>query len=277
MASDPLLESTELVCWKVAGGNTRVRRAVSIPGLRGALYSFPLHSDRGGDLHYLSACGSGAIARVCIADVTGHGAEVAEFSSWLERSFSAHINRDSPAGVLRAVNKRASKRGLELMSTGLCLSYNSLNGTLRYCLAGHPPMHVLRKGTCDWDPLRLPSRGSPWNFPMGIGTSTRYDVANVKLQPGDQLFMYTDGLTEAHDAEGRQFGDVMWQLDCLNVASLRPEDRASQLLNAWTNHSGGKNSEQDDLTFAILECQPFQKGNRYTLFAQNNLRRRTRR
>ncbi len=271
MESDPVLESTELVCWRVAGGNTRVQRAVAIPGLRGVLYSFPLHSDRGGDLHYLSACGSGAIARVCIADVTGHGAEVAEFSSWLEESFSAHIHRSSPAGVLRAVNKRAAKRGLELMSTGICLSYNSLNGTLRYCLAGHPPMHVLRANATEWEPLKLPPKGSPWNFPMGIADNTRYDVATVKLKPGDQLFMHTDGLTEAHDAEGRQFGDAMWNLDCLRLANLRPEDRARQLLSAWTSHNGGERSEEDDLTFAILECQPFQRGNRYTLFAQNNL------
>lgn len=274
MASDPTLEVTDLVCWKVAGGNMRIQRAVAIPGLRGVLHSFPLHSDRGGDLHYLSACGSGAIARVCIADVTGHGEEVAEFSGWLEASFSAHIHRGSPAGVLRAVNKRAAKRGLELMSTGICLSYNSLDGTLKYCSAGHPPMHVRRVNGSEWEALTLPPRDTPWNLPMGITGDARFDVATVRLQPGDQIFLHTDGLTEAHDANGQQFGKKMWGHPCLQTAGMRPEDRASALLEAWTNHSGGADCAEDDLTFAVLECQPFQKGNRYTLFAQNHFLRK---
>ena len=74
----------ELVCWKVWGGNGQVDAPISIPGLRGQLYSRPCGSDRGGDVYYLSACGSGALARLCIADVTGHGSSVATFSAWLE-------------------------------------------------------------------------------------------------------------------------------------------------------------------------------------------------
>ena len=274
MASDPTLEATDLVCWKVAGGNMRIQRAVAIPGLRGVLHSFPLHSDRGGDLHYLSACGSGAIARVCIADVTGHGEEVAEFSGWLEIAFSAHIHRGSPAGVLHAVNKRAEKRGLELMSTGICFSYNSLNGTLRHCCAGHPPMHLRRVDGTDWEPLPLPPRDSPWNLPIGIDGGARFDVAKVWLQPGDQILLHTDGLTEAQDAHGRLFGKTMWSLPCFRAANMRPEDRARGLLEAWTEHIGGVERAEDDLTFAVLECQPFQKGNRYTLFAQNHFSRK---
>jgi len=77
-----------LVCWKVWGGNGKAEVALSIPGLRGHLYSQPCDSERGGDLYYLSACGSGALARLCVADVTGHGESVATFSGWLEEVFS---------------------------------------------------------------------------------------------------------------------------------------------------------------------------------------------
>jgi sigma-B regulation protein RsbU (phosphoserine phosphatase) len=264
------LESTELVCWKVAGGNDRVQRAVTIPGLRGVLYSFPLHSDRGGDIHYLSACGSGAVARMCIADVTGHGQEVAEFSGWLEESFSAHIHRASPAGVLRAVNKRAASRGLELMSTGICFSYNSLNGKLKFCSAGHPHMRMRRTNGCEWEPLTLPKRGGQWDLPMGVAENTRYGVGETKLCPGDQLLLYTDGLVEAHNAAGAQFGTTMFENECLTVPDIPPEDRGNALLKAWATHTGGFDHAEDDLTFAILECQPYQKGNRYALFIQNN-------
>lgn len=252
----------------------RVQRAVSIPGLRGVLYSFPLHSERGGDLHYLSACGSGAVARMCIADVTGHGEEVAEFSGWLEEAFSAHIHRASPAGVLRAVNKRAAQRGLELMSTGICFSYNSLNGKLKFCNAGHPPMRVLRAGSSTWEPLELPKRDGHWNLPMGIAGDTRYSVGDAKLHPGDQLLLFTDGLLEAQNERGEQLGKTMFSMDGLAAPDKRPEDRANALLDAWANHIGGASAAQDDLTFAVLECQPYQRGNRYALFIQNNLLKR---
>jgi phosphoserine phosphatase RsbU/P len=270
MPTDSPLESTELVCWKIAGGNTRVQRAVSIPGLRGVLYSFPYNSDRGGDLHYLSACGSGAVARMCIADVSGHGEEVAEFSNWLESSFSKHIHRASPSGVLRAVNKRATNRGLELMSTGVCFSYNSLNGMFRFCNAGHPAMRVRRAGETDWQPLTLPKRDAAWNLPMGVAEDTKFDIGKTQLRPGDQLIAYTDGLIEARDADGRQFGETLWDANFMNSPDMRPEERANALVAAWQAHTGGAASAQDDLTLAVLECQPYQKSSRYALFVKNN-------
>jgi sigma-B regulation protein RsbU (phosphoserine phosphatase) len=208
---------------------------------------------------------------MCVADVTGHGAEVAEFSGWLEEAFSAHIHRASPAGVLRAVNKRATKRGLEVMSTGICLSYNSLNGTLRYCSAGHPPIRLRRADGHEWEPLTLPRRESPWNLPMGIDEQTRFDVGRIQLRSGDQLLIYTDGLTEAHDPQGRQLGDTMWNASCLRDPNVSTDDRAHGLRELWSSHTGESMSAQDDLTLAVLECLPYQAGNRYSLFLRNNL------
>ena len=70
-----------LACGEVFGGNEPVHTAIELPGLHGVLYSHPCHGVRGGDVHYLSVCGSGLLARVCIADVLGHGEVVAQVSA----------------------------------------------------------------------------------------------------------------------------------------------------------------------------------------------------
>jgi phosphoserine phosphatase RsbU/P len=170
--------ATELVCWKVWGGNGQADVAVSIPGLRGQLYSRPCGSERGGDLYYLSACGSGALARMCIADVTGHGESVATFSGWLEEVFGKHIHRASPAVVLREVNRRAADRGLEVMSTAVCLSYNSLNGHLAFCNAGHPHVRLCRAGERNWQSLSVPeiSAGQLDNLPLAVVSGAGYTI-----------------------------------------------------------------------------------------------------
>ena len=66
-----------LVCGEVRGGNEPVWTVVDLPGLSGVLYSNPCHGESGGDVHYCSMCNSGIIARVCLADVAGHGERVA--------------------------------------------------------------------------------------------------------------------------------------------------------------------------------------------------------
>src|SRR5947209_4327986 len=70
----------QLVCAEIWGGNRAVYRAVELPGLRGVLFSSPSDGGRGGDVHYLSVCGSGLLSRMCVADVVGHGEAVAAVS-----------------------------------------------------------------------------------------------------------------------------------------------------------------------------------------------------
>ena len=73
-------ESVGLVCNEVWGGNRAFYGPVERPGLRGVLFSQASDGTRGGDVHYLSVCGSGLISRACLADVTGHGESVAAIS-----------------------------------------------------------------------------------------------------------------------------------------------------------------------------------------------------
>jgi serine phosphatase RsbU (regulator of sigma subunit) len=217
------------------------------------------------------------MARLCIADVTGHGEEVSMFSSWLEKVFSRHMNNASPAGVLRGVNKQALKRGFEVMSTALCISYNSLNGELRFCNAGHPKLMVHRKDSDQWEALLPPVAGdrSHCNIPLGVSEKAKYTVGMVKLDPGDRLFIYTDGLNEARGADGGEFGEDRLEEALLTARGHDPHTQAETLIHALDRHLGADARAQDDVTFTILEAQPYECSSRLALLIKNNWARMT--
>ena len=273
---DPPVESAPpLVCWKVWGGNRRINTPISIPGFSGALHSTPIGSDRGGDLYYMSACGSGALARLCIADVTGHGSEVATFSTWLEEVFSANIHGANPSAVLKKVNQRAVSRGLEVMSTAICFSYNSCNGKFSFCNAGHPRIRICREGSHSWEMLALESRNktAPWNIPLGITNDTVYELGQTRLKPGDILILHTDGLSEAMDSNGKQLNETLWETGNLPDSSLTVADIANAIQKKYEGHIGNDETPKDDMTFIVLKVSPYQKSGKYVLLLKNNLER----
>ena len=70
---------------------------------------------------------------------------------------------------------------------------------LRYVAAGHPaPVLLSAGGTC----RNLTVGG----FPIGLAKQPEYEERTVDLSPGDRLYLYTDGLLEATDESGREFG-----------------------------------------------------------------------
>jgi serine phosphatase RsbU (regulator of sigma subunit) len=97
-------ESVGLVCNEVWGGNRAFYGPVELPGLRGVLYSQASDGTRGGDVHYLSVCGSGLISRACLADVTGHGESVAAISETMHDLLRRSVNRMDERKVLQRLN-----------------------------------------------------------------------------------------------------------------------------------------------------------------------------
>src|SRR5260370_34863304 len=75
------------------------------------------------------------------------------------------------------------------------------SGVLRYCNAGHNPPYLLRAAG---GRETLKATG----IPFGVDGDLPYRIAETVLAPGDALFLFSDGITEAFDPGGEIFGDV---------------------------------------------------------------------
>ncbi len=113
---------------------------------------------------------------------------------------------------------------------------------LTYANAGHwPPLLLRRSGTA----VSLNEGGAP----LGIFPDRNYGDAEVQLEPGDRLILYTDGLTEATDSNGQEFGESkLVDLGILNVA-LDASHLLEAIMKEVASFSGG--SFQDDFTLVV--------------------------
>jgi serine phosphatase RsbU (regulator of sigma subunit) len=252
------MSTQELICSEVWGSNGNADIDLVLPGLRGKLYSRACGGKKGGDVYYASACAAGVISRMCLADVAGHGEQVAQVGNWLRGAMRRTMGQHEPAKVFRALNKRASIFGLEALTTAVCLSYDITNGELRFCYAGHPPVFILPAGATAWATLQTDTDDAKGarNIPFGISDDAAFDTGTHVLNEGDRLFIYSDGVLEAPDASRTLFGSESL-LDVLNEIGNRPiEESAEEITRRLSAHTGGDTFTHDDVTFAIVEAGP---------------------
>ena len=134
-----------LVCGEVRGGNEPVWTVVDLPGSAGVLYSSPCHGAQGGDVHYCSMCNSGIIARVCLADVAGHGEKVAGVARVMHQELRESVNSWDEREVMSKLDTRLEQSGLKAITTAALVSYRPWKRRLTVSYAGHPPGWIYRR------------------------------------------------------------------------------------------------------------------------------------
>ena len=267
----------ELICSEVWGGNGSIVTDLHVPGMRGVLYSRACGGPKGGDVYYSSACASGVLARVCLADVAGHGETVSQISAWLHQSMRRTMLRVDPSRVFAALNKQVSGFGESMLATAACLSFDATSGKLRYCYAGHPPVLVKRANAREWHSLSIKTKGAARNLPLGVVDHARFDVDVATLHPGDRLFLYSDGVTETPDAAGVQFG-MEGLLEFLNEPTECDVFEAARTLgDRLLEFSGASAFTHDDVSYLLLEVLPRPTHSRLYYLITNQVRRLRRR
>ena len=137
---------------------------------------------------------------VCISDVSGKGVSAALLMANVQASLRASV-RDlaSPARVCSIVNGMLCESiAANKFVTFFCGVLDSDTRTFRYCNAGHPYPILVSDGA----PRTLDQGGAV----LGVFPSWTYQDSKVNLKSGDRLLLFTDGITEAEDAQGEEFG-----------------------------------------------------------------------
>ncbi|MBI4711383.1 MAG: serine/threonine-protein phosphatase, partial [Candidatus Omnitrophica bacterium] len=139
---------------------------------------------------------------IILGDVSGKGVPAALYMvrAMSEYRFLAPQAKD-PAELLTALNQRLSVNSpFGMFLTMVCLVIDKHMNTVQYSSAGHLPL-LLRK-TAEDTPEILKGAQSP---PLGLMAETSFFLNTAHLEPGDALFLYTDGVVEARDKRGKEY------------------------------------------------------------------------
>jgi sigma-B regulation protein RsbU (phosphoserine phosphatase) len=200
----------------------------------------------GGDWYFANTTHSGSIS-LQIADVSGHGLSAAFIGSMAKLAMTA-AGTDEPSGLLGEMNRLLAPQipSGRFVTMGSCL-YDPATGKVRWARAGHPPALILRRKT--HEVAKLLGEG----FAVGFFEDSSYSLLEDKLEVGDALLMFTDGITEAQDLSGDAFG-----LDRLSAALLRTAQEQSSadmlrvVLDAFDAFRGER-LIRDDVTVLLLK------------------------
>jgi sigma-B regulation protein RsbU (phosphoserine phosphatase) len=200
----------------------------------------------GGDFYDFLSLPNGDLG-IAVGDVAGKGIAAALLAANLEATLRAEARRASSdlAEVIATVNQQFHEACFEEgYATLFYAAFDPAGRILRYVNAGHNPPLVRRAdGTIEW----LDAGGAP----VGMFGEWLYQEGSVLLNPGDLLIAYTDGVTEAQNAFGED-----WGLSRLaQVADEFMDETAAEINNRiWktVDQFMGRATQRDDMTLLVL-------------------------
>ena len=188
----------------------------------------------------------------CIGDVAGKGIPASLFMAVVRslfRNISAHVA--SPERISYTLNNALAESNETSMFVTLFTGVLDLaTGHLRYCNAGHnSPLLIGRKVG------ELPCLP---NLPLGITTEFQFDVQEIDIDPQTTIFLFTDGLTEAENAQHDQFGDERtFQIADRMLANRQHQpQQLIQEMRQEVHRFVGDAEQSDDLTMLAVQYKP---------------------
>jgi sigma-B regulation protein RsbU (phosphoserine phosphatase) len=185
---------------------------------------------------------------VVIGDVSDKGMPAALFMALSRSIIRASVTSvPSPAGAIRQANRLISADSTNSMFVTLFFAQlDPASGELAYVNAGHNPPLLCRAGQEEL--MALERTG----LPLGLFEFTDFEAREVRLDPGDSLVLYTDGVTEAIDVQQREFGEERLRRVLLEVRGASAEAMAAAVEEALRAFTGAA-APSDDITYLILK------------------------
>jgi serine phosphatase RsbU (regulator of sigma subunit) len=188
---------------------------------------------------------------VVVADVAGKSVPAALLMATFQASLRALSSTLAPLeSVVAGLDRYARAHSLDgrRFTTAFLAQINPQTREMRYTNAGHNEP-ILRRASGRIE--RLGTGGPPFGLPLFSENEVTYASASVQLQPGDLFFIFTDGLVEAVDDRGEEFGESRLT-PLVQFSAVEPAASTLQRVMTDVNTFVGFARQHDDITCLVL-------------------------
>lgn len=221
------------------------RQAPRVPGLEIA-FEYDPAIQVGGDALDIIPLGDGRVL-FFVADAMGHGVQAALVMTVVKAAVHSAARTDPrPPSVLASVNGVVARLFSEHFVTAACCLVDAEGRRAELSLAGH------------MGPLRFRNetgsvvRESAGGLPLGIEEDSEYEVSSIALDSKDALLFYTDGIVEAFDAGGEQYGEERLKRQLRDHGASNPESVCTHVTTDLKAHCK-EHPRVDDLTLLVVK------------------------
>lgn len=183
-------------------------------------------------------------------DVSGKGVPAAFFmsvSQTIIKSVAANLSLRRSKDIVQEVNEQLYSNNVHQFFLTLFLGIlNIKTGELKYCNAAHTSTYVLKADG------KLDILADTHGLPLGLYREKAYKESSYKLENGDTLIMYSDGVTELHDENQLQYGDYRFKENIKSLAGLGPKEMVRRIENSLKQFIGDSD-QNDDICILILK------------------------
>jgi len=187
---------------------------------------------------------------VVIADVAGKSVPAALLMATLQASLRTIAGENAPlADLVARLNRYACAHSLNGLrfTTAVLSEYNPITRRLIYVNAGHNAP-ILRHANGAIETLEV------GGLPLGIRSNVSYETASLELKPGDALIFFTDGVVEAFNESGEEFGNERWLGAIRNLPDWDAQ-QTLQLLMKQVDEFVGATRQSDDITCLVFRSR----------------------
>ncbi len=206
----------------------------------------------GGDFYDFFPLSNELIGLV-IADVSGKGIPAALFTL-MTRTLLKGTARDSPspADCLGLVNDLLAEDNETCIFITLFYGVFDLrDGVFRYSNGGHNPPRLVRSDS------RIEELPTTENLVLGIAPEHEYHNGEVRLAPGDALFLYTDGITEAQNVNNEEFGEERLDAILAGLGQVPAREIVTTIVDEVRAFAGDAPQSDDITCIAMRFAAPF--------------------
>jgi sigma-B regulation protein RsbU (phosphoserine phosphatase) len=200
----------------------------------------------GGDIYDFVPLDDRRLA-VLFGDASGHGMAAGLVMAVAHAAFRTQLDMDpSPSAIIGSLNRILCRTGGNRSFFASCYVLFERDGRFSATVAGHP--QIVKIGADG----KIAARLGQGSYPLGVKTNMEWESIDGRLAPGERLLFNSDGLTEARNAQEREFGDAFVDAIIGWSPSASPAALVDTIVAEWNLFTGGR-APEDDVSVAVIQ------------------------